>query len=100
MNRLAVTLAAVAVALASVTVAAAGDEDEARESALAIYAERCGVEPGSARSRFARSDWDHLLAAATVESYRVQSSSAIDRERRRRSGADLRAGPGILLVRF
>lgn len=240
MNRLAMTLAALAVALASVAVAAASDEDAARESALAIYEERCGVEPGSARSRFARSDWGHLradgwsaadlrdiaeeipedceyisfkmailavgremdhpaappesrvvlapyvppphgsrewwdeiglerpfrglprrhhagwvvgvfhaglagaglveavamffavgaagdnvwsgafyallalpglacfaiggtvalIAAATVESYRVQSSSAIDRERRRRTGAELRAGPGVLFVRF
>ena len=36
-------------------------DGELREQALSIYADRCGVEPGSARERYAAGDWDYLV---------------------------------------
>jgi hypothetical protein len=42
---------------------AAEVDGEAREKALGLYFERCGVEEGSSRQDFARADWESLVAA-------------------------------------
>ena len=37
------------------------DAESIREEALALYGERCGVRPGTAREHFALADWERLI---------------------------------------
>lgn len=60
---LALALVLVAEVLCPRTCRAQEADDELREQALEIYVDRCGVEPGSARERYAASDWEYLVGA-------------------------------------
>lgn len=83
---LAMVLLTTLILTAATTPARAGEGDEAaetiggdtpRSTALGIYHERCGVEPGSARERYAQSDWEQLVAAGSDPARLLEVAEAI-----------------------
>ena len=80
-RQLDLTAVVLGVLLAAVSPADAGEddggEDDGRAEALAIYAERCGVEPGSPRERYASSDWDALISTGREPARILEIAAAI-----------------------
>lgn len=53
------------------------DEDVHQTAALGLYYERCDVEPGSARERYAKSDWEQLVASGSDPARLLEIAEAI-----------------------
>ncbi len=53
------------------------DEDGLRSAALDVYYERCNVESGSARERYAVSDWANMVAAGSDPEHLLEVAELI-----------------------